>query len=191
MLFKQQRFVNIKVIKSVLIAVVILTCVTLALRLYPKPALADLIPHSTAIYAQDGTLLRLTLAQDAQYQLWAPLKDIQPNAVEAVKLYEDRYFAWHFGVNPVALLRGIWRTFFGGSRQGASTIIMQLARSLYDINSRSITGKIKQIFAAIWLECRYSKHDILEAYLNIAPYGDNIKGIATASFFILTNQQIA
>ncbi|MBC7697841.1 MAG: penicillin-binding protein 1C [Bacteroidia bacterium] len=182
MLFKQ-LFVHNKIIKSVFIAVVILACVITALRLYPKPVLATLIPHSTAIYAQDGTLLRMTLAQDAQYQLWVPLKDIQPNAVEAVKLYEDRYFAWHFGVNPVALVRGIWRTFFGGSRQGASTITMQLARSLYNVNSRSITGKIKQTFAAIWLECRYSKHDILEAYLNIAPYGGNIKGIATASLF--------
>lgn len=182
MLFKQ-RYIHIKVIKSVLIAVVILVCAILALRLYPKSALVDLIPHSTAIYAQDGTLLRLMLAQDAQYQLLVPLKDIRPNAVEAVKLYEERYFAWHFGVNPVAFLRGIWSTFFGGSRQGASNITMQLARSLYDINSRSITGKIKQTFAAIWLECRYSKHDILEAYLNIAPYGGNIKGIATASLF--------
>lgn len=155
--------------------------VVVALRLYPKPALADLIPHSTAIYAEEGTLLRLTLASDAQYQLWTPLSEIQPNAVAAVKLYEDRYYSWHCGVNPVALLRGIWRTLFDGSRQGASTITMQLARGLYGINSRSIAGKFKQIVAAMWLESRYSKHDILEAYLNIAPYGGNVKGIATAS----------
>ena len=161
----------------------LLAIIPAALRLSPKTALADLIPHSTAIYAADGTLLRLTLAQDAQYQLWAPLKDITPNAVEAVKHYEDRYFDWHFGVNPIALLRGMLRTYSGSSRQGASTITMQLARGLYGIDSRSISGKFKQIFAAIWLECRYSKQDILEAYLNTAPYGGNIKGIATASLF--------
>ena len=155
----------------------------IALRLTPKPALSSLIPHSTAIYAVDGTLLRLTLASDAQYQLWVPLKDIQPNAAEAVKLYEDRYFDWHFGVNPIALLRGMARTYSGGSRQGASTISMQLARGLYGIDSRTVVGKVKQILAAVWLESRYSKHDILESYLNIAPYGGNIKGIATASLF--------
>ena len=110
-----------------------------------------------------------------------PLENIQPNAVKAVKLYEDRYFAWHWGVNPVALLRSVWRTLFGGSRQGASTITMQLAREIYTIDSRSIKGKLQQIAVAVWLECRYSKHDIVEAYLNIAPYGGNIKGIATAS----------
>jgi penicillin-binding protein 1C len=169
----------IKLLLALLLCGIALT----ALRLYPKPALAALIPHSTAIYAADGSLLRITLAQDAQYQLWVPLKDIAPNAVEAAKLYEDRYFDWHVGVNPIALARGILRTYSGSSRQGASTITMQLARGLYGIDSRSILGKSKQILAAIWLEARYSKQDILEAYLNIAPYGGNVKGIATASLF--------
>lgn len=153
----------------------------LSLRLWPKPALQTFVPQSTAIYAEDGSLLRLSLASDAQYQLWTPLEKINPNTVAAVKLYEDRYFSWHFGVNPVALMRGIWRSASSNSSQGASTISMQLARAVYGIHSRSIAGKAKQIAAAIWLELRYSKHDILEAYLNIAPYGGNIKGIGTAS----------
>ena len=174
---------SLKTFKKALVLFGLIATLLIALRLYEKPALANLIPHSTAIYAADGSLLRLTLASDSQYQLWVPLKDINPNAAEAVQLYEDRYFNWHFGVNPVALLRGIARTYAGGSRQGASTITMQLARGLYGIDSRSIGGKFMQICAALWLELRYSKHDILEAYLNIAPYGGNIKGIATASLF--------
>jgi penicillin-binding protein 1C len=159
--------------KKTLVAVILIVAVLTTLRLYEKPALSSLIPHSTAIYAADATLLRL----------WAPLQDINANAAEAVKLYEDRYFDWHFGVNPIALMRGMARTYSGSSRQGASTITMQLARGLYGIDSRTVGGKVKQILAAIWLESRYSKHDILEAYLNIAPYGGNIKGIATASLF--------
>ena len=153
----------------------------LLFRLWPKPALQTFVPQSTAIHAADGSLLRLSLAHDAQFQLWTPLKGINPNTIEAVKLYEDRYYHLHFGVNPVSLMRVIWRSFTGNSRQGASTISMQLARALYGINSRSIGGKVKQIAAAIWLELRYSKHEIIEAYLNIAPYGGNIKGIGTAS----------
>ena len=177
------RLKSSKFLKLSLLALLLLGLVLLGLRLYPKTTLADSIPHSTAIYAVDGTLLRLTLASDAQYQLWVPLKDIHPNAAEAVKLYEDRYFDWHFGVNPIALLRGMVRTYSGDSRQGASTISMQLARGLYGIDSRTVVGKVKQILAAVWLESRYSKHDILESYLNIAPYGGNIKGIATAILF--------
>jgi penicillin-binding protein 1C len=164
-----------------LVVIGLLAACVLALRLYPKLAFQQLIAHSTAIYAADGSLLRLNLATDAQYQLWVPLKDINPNAVAAVKLYEDRYFNWHFGVNPIALSRGIWRSQFGGSRQGASTITMQLARAIYGIDSRSIGGKAKQIAAATWLELRYSKREIIEAYLNVVPYGGNIKGIGTAS----------
>jgi penicillin-binding protein 1C len=166
----RQRF---SLIIKLLIVIAVLGLVLAVLRLTPKPALSSLIPHSTAIYAADGTLLRLTLASDAQYQLWVPLKDINPNATKTVKLYEDRYFDWHFGVNPVALLRGMTRTYSGSGRQGASTITMQLARGLYNIDSRSVSGKVKQILAAIWLESCYSKQDIIEAYLNIAPYGGN------------------
>jgi penicillin-binding protein 1C len=188
---KQRRFskfwfwlrLRISLIKKLLIVAALLGLVLATLRLMPKPALSSLIPHSTAIYAADDTLLRLTLASDAQYQLWVPLKDISPQAAEAVILYEDRYFDWHFGVNPVALIRGMVLTYSGRGRQGASTITMQLARGLYTIDSRSVIGKVKQILAALWLELCYSKHDILEAYLNIAPYGGNIKGIATASLF--------
>jgi penicillin-binding protein 1C len=80
--------------KKTLVAVILIVAVLTTLRLYEKPALSSLIPHSTAIYAADATLLRLTLASDAQYQLWAPLQDINANAAEAVKLYEDRYLLW-------------------------------------------------------------------------------------------------
>jgi len=175
--------VRFKISKNHLFIFVLFVLVFATLRLTPKTALADLIPHSTAIYADDGTLLRITLASDSQYQLWVKSKEIEPKAIEAVKRYEDRYFNWHFGVNPAALARGILRTYSGGPRQGASTITMQLARALYGIDSRNIPGKAQQILAAIWLESRYSKDEILEAYLNIAPYGGNIKGIGTASLF--------
>ncbi|MDO9354184.1 MAG: penicillin-binding protein 1C, partial [Solirubrobacteraceae bacterium] len=58
---------------------------------------------------------------------------------------------------------------------------MQLARRLYRIDSRTLTGKAKQVAAAMWLEARHGKAEILEAYLNLAPYGSNIEGIEAAS----------
>ncbi len=150
-------------------------------RLAPKPPLRDLAPSSTALYAEDGTLLRLTLAPDQQYRLWVPLQDIAAPLIEAVTLYEDRWFAWHPGVNPAALVRSGWASATGERQQGGSTLTMQLARRAYRIDSRSITGKLKQIAAALWIEARYSKRDILEAYLNLAPYGGNIEGVGAAS----------
>src|SRR5471030_189350 len=58
---------------------------------------------------------------------------------------------------------------------------MQLARLHYHLDTRTYTGKICQIVAAIHLEAHLSKHDILEAYLNLAPYGRNIEGAGAAS----------
>jgi penicillin-binding protein 1C len=110
-----------------------------------------------------------------------PLDRISPTLVDAVLLYEDRRFYAHPGVNPAALVRSAWRIASGERRQGGSTLTMQLARRVYGIDSRTPTGKIAQIFAALWLEARFSKRDILEAYLNTAPYGGNIEGVQAAS----------
>lgn len=134
----------------------------------------------------DNELLRLTLAPDQQYRVWTPLESISPTLIEAVQLHEDRWFYWHPGVNPIALLRGAIRTYGfpgygGGNRQGGSTLTMQLARLAYDLNTRTPIGKLRQVGYAMWLEARYSKHDLLEAYLNLAPYGSNIQGAGAAS----------
>ena len=149
------------------------------IRLWPHDSLA--VAGSTAVLAQDGQLLRLTLAPDQRYRLWLALDQFSPLLIEAVKLQEDRWFYWHPGVNPVSLLRAITATYGGGAKQGASTLTMQLARLKYRLNTKSPAGKLRQIGWALWLEVRYSKRDILEAYLNLAPYGRNIEGAAAAS----------
>lgn len=149
-------------------------------RLFPGQPLASYASSSTAIYDANGRLLRLALSADQRYRLWLPLEQISQQLVQAFILKEDQYFYWHPGVNPAALFRAAVHT-FKGDKQGASTISMQAARLIYRINSRSIGGKLKQIARAIQLELMYSKHDILEAYLNLAPYGGNIEGVAAAS----------
>ena len=163
-----------------LIACCLLALAT-ALRLWPHQTLREQIASSAAVFDADGGLLRLTLAGDQQYRLWTPLKDVAPTFTQALLLHEDRHFRWHPGVNPPALLRAVVETYSGGARQGASTITMQLARLLYGLNTRTPTGKLRQIADALWLELRYSKHDILEAEINLLPYGQNIQGVGAAS----------
>jgi len=157
-------------------------CLVLAVfRLIPKPTLSSHYPKSTAIYARHGELLRLTLASDGQFRLWTPLNKIPDQLRTAALLYEDRWFYRHPGVNPWALVRAVWATLASGDRQGGSTITMQLTRQLYRIDRRSYLGKLSQIALALWLELRYSKDEILEAYLNGVSYGGNIVGIGAAS----------
>ena len=154
----------------------------LAVRFYPKPTLSTRYTSSVAVYDARGQLLRLTLAKDDRYRLWLPLESISPDIIEAFLLQEDRWFYRHLGVNPFALARGGWRTYVTREpRQGGSTITMQLARMLDRNQSRSLKGKAKQIVRALQLEAMYSKREILEAYLNLVPYGANIEGVGAAS----------
>ena len=131
---------------------------------------------------RNGALLRLSLSEDEIYRLKMDLEDISPLLRETTLLYEDRYFYWHIGVNPFSIMRAAWSTFISKKRViGGSTITMQLSRLLFNIDSRGLMGKAKQIIRALQIEFLYSKDDILEAYLNIAPYGFNIEGVGAAS----------
>lgn len=140
------------------------------------------MPYSQAVYDDHQHLLRLTLSQDAKYRLYTPLADISPQLIDATLLQEDQYFRWHAGVNPVSLYKAIIQTYIHATRRvGASTITMQVARIRYHIHSKTLSGKCLQILRAIQLELHYSKNEILEAYLNLAPYGNNIEGVGAAS----------
>lgn len=167
--------------RRALASLLVFALVLILIRLWPHPPLREAAGLSSAVYARDGRLLRLALAPDEQYRLWVPLAEIDPRLQQAVLLYEDRWFYWHAGVDPVALLRAAAATYTGSSRRGASTISMQLARRLYRIQSQSPAGKLRQVAAALWLEACYSKRELLEAYLNLAPYGGNIEGVGAAS----------
>lgn len=151
-------------------------------RLWPHQPLRDWLPSSTAVYDDHGRLLRLTLASDERYRLWVPLQQISPQLVDGVLLHEDRWYRWHPGFNPYGLLRGAWVTYVRhGHPQGGSTITMQLARLLWKLDTRSPLGKLGQVARALQLELCYSKRQILEAYLNDAPYGRNVEGVGAAS----------
>ena len=165
-----------------LVVLLLLATLLVGIRVWPHAPLAQLAPTSTAVYDDNGRLLRLTLASDERYRLWTPLAQMPPALVDGVMLQEDAWFRWHPGFNPVSLVRGAWVTYArGGSRQGGSTLTMQLARLIYRLNTRTPGAKLRQVLRAVELELCYSKDSILEAYLNYAPYGRNIEGVGAAS----------
>ena len=152
------------------------------LRLLPRRPLSASYSSSVAVYDRDHRLLRLTLSDDDKYRLWTPLSAVSPNLVAATLLHEDRHFYRHFAVNPYALLRALYTTYIARDRRvGGSTITMQVARLHYHIQSRSLRGKLSQLLHAIYLELRYPKAELLEAYLNLVPFGQNVEGVAAAS----------
>ncbi len=159
-----------------------LACVVLAWTLLPKPALYGDIPFSTLVTDREGRPLKLVPANDGRYRLFTGLGDIAPVAREATLLYEDRGFHRHPGVDPLALARAAWTTYVRRTRVvGGSTITMQLARLRFGLDTRTVLGKLVQSARALQIERHYGKAEILEAYLNLAPYGGSIEGIGTAS----------
>jgi len=150
-------------------------------RYWPREPLEQQIASSTAVFDRKGRLLRLTLARDEQYRLWTPLQEVSPEFIDALLLHEDQHFYRHIGFNPLSFVRAGVSSFTGGPRVGGSTLTMQLARLKYGLNTRTIPGKLAQIVRAIQLELLYSKRELLEAHLNLMPYGGNIQGVGTAS----------
>ncbi len=148
----------------------------------PKPPLLDGISFSRQVFDRHHELLRLTLARDEKYRIYTPLSEISPELIRATLLHEDRYYNRHPGVNLVPVVRSAWSLLTTGkAHAGASTITMQLARLRYGIRTRTISGKLLQMFRAVQIERHYSKREILEAYFNLAPYGRNLEGAGAAS----------
>lgn len=152
------------------------------IKIFFTPPLLSDTHFGRAYFDRNGNLMRITLSADDKYRLFTPLSDISEYVQRATILYEDKYFKFHPGINPVALVRAAKNYFTSGARPvGASTITMQVARIKYDLDTRKIPGKLIQIAAAIYIDLFYSKDEILEAYLNLAPYGGNIESIGAAS----------
>jgi len=153
-----------------------------AYLLCPRPDLETAHPGSRAFFDNQGRLLRLTLAADDRFRLPCALEQIAPRLVQATLLYEDRDFYRHGGVDFTALVRAFWATYIQRNRRvGASTIAMQVARMRWRLQTGTLPGKLLQILRALQLTRHYTKDQILEAYLNLAPYGGNIEGIQAAS----------
>lgn len=115
------------------------------------------------------------------------LEDISPYVIDAVYATEDEYFETHPGIVPKAVFRGIFQDVTNSASQtGGSTLTQQLIKLQILTNEVSYERKAKEILLAMRLEQFMDKDEILEAYLNVIPYGrnangDNIAGIEAAA----------
>ncbi|OCS88321.1 transglycosylase domain-containing protein [Caryophanon tenue] len=115
------------------------------------------------------------------------LTSVSTNVVNAVLATEDEHFREHNGIVPKAVLRGLVQDVTNSSSQtGGSTLTQQLIKNQILTNEVSYERKAKEILLAMRLEHFMTKEEILEAYLNIIPYGRNadgrnIAGVATAA----------
>ncbi len=134
------------------------------------------------VFDRHGRILRSFLNEDEQW-CFSPQNDVTPSKLEkAVLIFEDRYFYWHPGFNPLSICKALIRNIRAGEVvSGGSTITMQVCR-IAQPGRRTVLKKIYELLQAIKLEIKFSKREILSLYLNNAPYGGNIIGIRAASY---------
>ncbi|MEQ6121395.1 penicillin-binding protein 1C [Reichenbachiella sp. MALMAid0571] len=139
------------------------------------------IEYSPIVLSKDSVLMHSFLTSDDKWRMFTDLDEITPTLKKAIIFKEDRFFYYHFGINPISIFRAAFNNIFKGRRtSGASTITMQVARLLQP-KERSYANKLVEVFRAFQLEWRYSKDEILQMYLNLVPYGGNIEGVKAAS----------
>jgi penicillin-binding protein 1C len=161
------------------VGLLLLALMALALdRLFPLPPPPQ---YSPLVLAADGTVLHAYLNPTQKWRMKTELAEITPALQIAIIEKEDRYFRYHFGVNPVAIVQAAGRNLLGrGRTTGASTITMQVAR-LLEPKERTVRNKLLEMLRAMQLEAYYSKAEILQLYLNLVPYGSNIEGVKSAA----------
>lgn len=151
--------------------------------IFPFPESRLRRPPATIVLDRDGAPLRIVLPKDEIYRMPVSLGELPPELPRALIASEDRFFRYHPGVNPVAIARATWINVREGRVvSGASTIPMQIAR-MAEPKRRTLFGKAVEAFRALQLDAHYSKRELLEIYLNLAPYGGNIEGVGAASWF--------
>jgi len=117
---------------------------------------------------------------------WVKLEKVSPSLREAIVEVEDRRFLHHNGVDWWAMLAAFWQRAVYGSRRGASTITMQMVSLLESEavprkGKRSLWAKVRQARVAWELEKKWTKNEILEAYLNLVTFRGEHRGISASS----------
>ncbi|WDS38069.1 penicillin-binding protein 1C [Pseudoxanthomonas sp.] len=158
----------------------------LLLDLVFPPRLPASLGTSTLVVARDGTPLRAFADSEGVWRYPASRASVSPLYLQALLGYEDRWFWRHPGINPVAMVRaGGQLVVHGRVVSGGSTLTMQVARILDGVDTRTPWGKAAQVLRAVQLEAHLSKAQILQLYLERAPFGGTIEGVEAASWAYL------
>ncbi|MGZ9708199.1 peptidoglycan glycosyltransferase PbpC [Pseudomonas sp. GNP013] len=165
------------------IVLLVIALLWLADRLWPLPLPRDDLAR--VVLAEDGTPLWRFADANGVWRYPVQTGEVSPYYLDALLTYEDRWFYEHPGVNPLALVRATWQNLTGARVvSGGSTLSMQVAR-LLDPHSRTWHGKLRQLWRTAQLEWHLSKEQILNLYLNRAPFGGTLQGVAAASWAYL------
>ena len=139
------------------------------------------------IYLEPWLVTRL-MSSGREDRMLVNLKGVPPSLIKALVLVEDKDFYQHYGIAPLSILRALIANVSAGRAvQGGSTLTQQLVKNLFLTNEKSLVRKAKEALMALIIDARYSKDEIIEAYLNEVFLGQNgntgVHGFGLASLF--------
>lgn len=162
--------------------VVILACAFMLLFWwFSLPKVLFDAPLSTVVWSENRSLLGARVASDEQWRF--PAQDSIPEKFKScITYFEDEYFDYHFGFNPISITKAFWHNLTNDNKRGGSTLTQQVIRLSRGNTKRTYVEKLIEIFLATRLEAAYSKEEILNFYATYAPFGGNIVGLETAAW---------
>jgi penicillin-binding protein 1C len=168
--------------KIFLIISILIWLTLILVFIFSLPSTLFTDPYSTAVYDKNHQLLGVKIAEDGQWR-FPETKYISPKFEACILNFEDQRFYYHFGIDPISLIRAIKQN--SSSKKivsGGSTISMQTIRISRKGKSRTYYQKIIETILAFRLELSYSKKEILQLYASHAPFGGNTVGIEAAAW---------
>ncbi len=139
-------------------------------------------PLSTILTDRTGVLMDARIAADGQWR-FPPSGEIPDKFEKALLTYEDQWFYWHPGFNPVSLFQAFRaNTRSGKILRGGSTITMQLVRLSRKGQPRTYREKWIEVLTSIRLTCQLRKRSVLREYIARAPFGGNVVGLEAATW---------
>ena len=178
--FWRRRNILFLLSTPVLIFFIYLTYLTVSLP--SVNYLHDQNPDATSLMQQRWAEARAEGEEPTRIQEWVPFDDVSERILQAVIMGEDASFYMHNGFDLYEIKESIKKNFERGRyARGASTITQQLAKNLFLSTDKSLHRKLKEALLTFRLERALSKRRILEIYLNVIEWGEDIYGVEAAA----------
>jgi monofunctional biosynthetic peptidoglycan transglycosylase len=170
------------VVKRVLKACLLCLSLFLAISVMQVAALRFVNPPFTGAMLSEWVADEIA-GQEARWpdSEWRPLRKISPHLRRSVLAGEDQRFTTHNGFDFVEMNQALQEVLAGGRVRGASTITMQVARTVFLWPGRSLARKSLEAYYTVLIEMFWSKKRILEVYLNTVDWGEDVVGAEMAS----------
>lgn len=171
------------ILKAVVCTILLLMCANVGYAFWGLPGTNSLenlnLVSATQVFDINGQLISKLFEEN---RIVVPISNISPYVQQAIIANEDTRFYNHFGIDPVGIVRAVVVNISkGGLVEGGSTITQQLAKNMFLTQERTIVRKLKEALLALIIDYKFSKQEILQAYLNQVYFGEGAYGIEAAA----------